>query len=95
MNKAAVAVAPSPERTEPDPPSADEAARLLNAAWSDREWGLHLRLIALLSECDPTMALEQLGTCGSDSIHNRPPACVEVWPGSVPVPAPSDRVRPY
>jgi hypothetical protein len=29
---AAMAVAPSPERTEHDPPSADEAARLLNAA---------------------------------------------------------------
>jgi integrase len=32
VNKAVLAVAPSPERTEPDPPSADEAARLLNAA---------------------------------------------------------------
>jgi integrase len=40
VNKAAMAVAPSPERTEPDPPSADEAAQLLNAAWSDPEWGL-------------------------------------------------------
>ncbi|MHA6796167.1 hypothetical protein ACVGVM_22030 [Pseudonocardia bannensis] len=42
MNKAAMAVAPSPERTEPDPPSAGEAARLLNAAWDDPEWGLLL-----------------------------------------------------
>jgi hypothetical protein len=42
VNKATMAVAPSPERTEPDPPSADEAARLLNAAWNDPEWGLLL-----------------------------------------------------
>ena len=47
VNKAAMAIAPSPERTEPDPPSADEAARLLNAAWSDPEWGLLLWLTML------------------------------------------------
>jgi integrase len=47
VNKAAMAVAPSPERTEPDPPSADEAARLLNAAWGDPEWGLLLWLTML------------------------------------------------
>ncbi len=47
VNKAAMAVAPSPERTEPDPPSADEATRLLNAAWSDPEWGLLLWLTML------------------------------------------------
>ena len=47
VNKAAMAVAPSPERTEPDPPSAEEAARLLNAAWSDPEWGLLLWLTML------------------------------------------------
>jgi integrase len=47
VNKAAMAVAPSPERTEPDPPNADEAARLLNAAWSDPEWGLLLWLTML------------------------------------------------
>jgi hypothetical protein len=41
VNKAAMAIAPSPERTEPDPPSADEAARLLNAAWADPEWTIH------------------------------------------------------
>jgi integrase len=39
-----MAEAPPPRRTEPDPPSADEAARLLNAAWSDPEWGLLLWL---------------------------------------------------
>jgi len=39
--------APSPERTEPDPPSADEAARLLNAAWRDPERGLLLWLTML------------------------------------------------
>jgi integrase len=44
VNKAAMADAPSPKRTEPDPPSADEAAALLNAAWADPEWGLLLWL---------------------------------------------------
>jgi integrase len=47
VNKATFAAAPSPERTEPDPPDADEAARLLNAAWSDPEWGLLLWLTML------------------------------------------------
>lgn len=47
VNKAEMAIAPSPQRTEPDPPSADEAARLLNAAWSDPEWGLLLWLTML------------------------------------------------
>jgi integrase len=47
VNKAAMAIAPFPERTEPDPPSADEAARLLNEAWSDPEWGLLLWLTML------------------------------------------------
>jgi len=47
VNKAAMAVAPSPERTEPDPPNADEAARLLNAAWAEPEWGLLLWLTML------------------------------------------------
>lgn len=47
VNKAAMAIAPSPERTEPDPPNADEVARLLNAAWTDPEWGLLLWLTTL------------------------------------------------
>jgi integrase len=47
VNKAAMAAAPAPRRTEPDPPSADEAARLLNAAWRDPEWGLLLWLTML------------------------------------------------
>lgn len=44
VNKAAMAEAPSPRRTEPDPPSAKEAAALLNAAWADPDWGLLLWL---------------------------------------------------
>jgi integrase len=44
VNKAAMAEAPSPNHTEPDPPSAEEAAALLNAAWIDLEWGLLLWL---------------------------------------------------
>jgi integrase len=43
-NKAALAVAPSPNPTEPDPPSAEEAAAILNEAWRDPEWGLLLWL---------------------------------------------------
>jgi integrase len=44
LNKAAFAVAPSPTRPNPDPPSADEAARVLSTAWADPEWGLLLWL---------------------------------------------------
>ena len=44
MNKAATAQAPSARRTSPDPPSATEAAALLNAAWADPGWGLLLWL---------------------------------------------------
>ena len=47
INPAAMAEAPVTQRTEPAPPSADEAARLLNAAWSDPEWGLLLWLTML------------------------------------------------
>jgi integrase len=44
VNKAALAVAPSPNATEPDPPSPEEAAAILNDAWRDPEWGLLLWL---------------------------------------------------
>ena len=47
VNKAAMAEAPAPRHTEPDPPSADEAAALLNASWVDQEWGLLLWLTML------------------------------------------------
>jgi len=39
-----MAEAPTPRRTEPDPPSAEEVAALLNTAWADPEWGLLLWL---------------------------------------------------
>jgi len=42
-----MAHAPSPRRTEPDPPSADEVAALLNASWTDPGWGLLLWLTML------------------------------------------------
>ena len=37
VNKAALANAPTPAPTEPDPPSPEEAAALLNEAWRDPE----------------------------------------------------------
>ena len=39
-----MAAAPAPRKTKPDPPSAAEAAALLNDAWTDPEWGLMLWL---------------------------------------------------
>ncbi|MGH3754045.1 MAG: tyrosine-type recombinase/integrase [Pseudonocardiaceae bacterium] len=46
VNKAALAAAPSPGQTEPDPPTADEAAVMLSAAWAfDQDWGLLLWLM--------------------------------------------------
>jgi integrase len=45
VNKAAMAVAPSPQQTEPDPPTPEEAARLLGEAWTvDPDWGVLLWL---------------------------------------------------
>jgi integrase len=45
VNKAELAEAPSPSATEPDPPTAAEAARLLGEAWAaDPDWGLLLWL---------------------------------------------------
>ncbi len=47
VNPAAMAEAPAPSKAEPDPPSAAEAAELLNEAWRDPEWGLLLWLTML------------------------------------------------
>ena len=44
VNAAELAQAPSPRKPRPDPPSAREAADLLNDAWTDPEWGLLLWL---------------------------------------------------
>jgi len=44
VNPAAMAYAPTPAKTKPDPPTAAEAAALLNEAWRDPEWGLLLWL---------------------------------------------------
>ncbi len=44
LNQASFAVPPSPNRPDPDPPSPEEAARLLSAAWEDPDWGLLLWL---------------------------------------------------
>ncbi len=44
VNVAAMAEPPAFERTEPDPPSAEEVAALLNDAWRDPTWGLFLWL---------------------------------------------------
>jgi integrase len=42
VNPAALAIAPSANHTEPDPPSAEEAAAIIAAAWGDPDWGLLL-----------------------------------------------------
>ena len=44
VNPAEIAVAPTASKPKPDPPSAREAAALLNDAWQDVEWGLMLWL---------------------------------------------------
>jgi integrase len=45
VNKAELAEPPPPAPTEPDPPSAEEAARVLSEAWAvDPDWGLLLWL---------------------------------------------------
>lgn len=44
VNVAAMAEAPTPNKAKPDPPSAAEAAALLNDAWTDPSWGLMLWL---------------------------------------------------
>ena len=45
VNKAAMAATPSPAPSKPDPPTAEEAARMLSEAWaSDPDWGLLLWL---------------------------------------------------
>jgi integrase len=47
INRAELVDPPAPAPTEPDPPSPEEAAALLNDAWSDPEWGLFLWLTML------------------------------------------------
>jgi integrase len=42
---AALAIAPSANHTEPDPPSAEEAAAIVGAAWVDPDWGLLLWVV--------------------------------------------------
>lgn len=44
-NEAAFAEPPSFERSDPDPPSAEEVAALLNEAWREPSWGLLLWLV--------------------------------------------------
>lgn len=50
VNEAAMASPPAFERHEPDPPSAEEVAALLNDAWRDPAWGLFLWL-TMVSGC--------------------------------------------
>jgi integrase len=50
VNVAAMAEAPSPAKARPDPPSAAEAAALLNEAWTDPEWGL-LIWLTMITGC--------------------------------------------
>jgi len=39
VNRAELVDPPAPAPTEPDPPSPEEAAALLNDAWTDPDWG--------------------------------------------------------
>lgn len=50
VNIVAMAEPPSFERPEPDPPSAEEVAAVLNDAWRDTRWGLFLWL-TIVSGC--------------------------------------------
>lgn len=45
MNAAALAQPPAPEKTTPDPPSAEEAAAILNESWKEPAWGTLLWLV--------------------------------------------------
>ncbi len=47
VNPAALAVAPTANHTEPDPPSAKEAAAVISAALRDPDWGVLLWLIMI------------------------------------------------
>ena len=47
VNRAELVEPPAPAPTEPDPPSPEEAAALLNDAWTDPDWGLFLWLTML------------------------------------------------
>lgn len=44
-NEAALAEPPAFERSDPDPPSAEEVVALLNEAWREPDWGLFLWLL--------------------------------------------------
>jgi hypothetical protein len=50
MNEVALAEPPAFERSEPDPPSTEEVAALLNEAWRDPSWGMLLWL-TMVSGC--------------------------------------------
>lgn len=45
VNPATLAIAPAANHTEPDPPSAEEAAAIIGAAWGDPDWGLLLWVV--------------------------------------------------
>jgi integrase len=47
VNPAGLAIAPTASHTEPDPPSAKEAAAVISAALRDPDWGLLLWLIMI------------------------------------------------
>ncbi len=47
VNPAALAIAPPANQTEPDPPSAEEAAAVIRAAWSNPDWGLLLWVVMI------------------------------------------------
>jgi integrase len=50
INPAELVNAPSPSASNPDPPTPEEAAALLNDAWRDPEWG-HLLWLTMITGC--------------------------------------------
>jgi integrase len=46
-----LAVAPTAEHTDPDPPSAHEAAAIISAAWGDPDWA-RLLWVIMITACD-------------------------------------------
>ena len=82
VNPAALAEPPAFQRGNPDPPSPTEAAALLNAAWSDPEWGLFLWLSMVTgSRRGETRRCRRRGPLGVRDVGGRRCRPVDSRPG--------------